>query len=118
MPTPQVLPGTPGAAQATGPQPPKGVKLVKPGDTGPPAPLSEDQQILLAQGPGEGASVQDQMQSANARIQGSTLPVSTKMLRMLPALREAASDPSLPSSVRDIYRTTVLGIESRVKQNA
>ena len=90
------------------------VKFMDPSQPDEQTPLSEEQEILLAQ-EGEGVDVATQMQSVNARVMGSSLPVPTKLLRMLPVMRRAAEDPSLPQSVRDMYRTTVLSIDERVR---
>jgi hypothetical protein len=95
-------------------QAPSGVTLVPQDQPDPEEALTEDEEILYG---GEAQEVDPAaiMQSVNARVQGSTIPVPTRTLRMLPALRRAAQDPSLPVSVRDMYRTTVLAIEARLK---
>lgn len=94
--------------------PPAGVKLVDPRTPDPEEATNEDQDILYG---GEAQEVDPKaiMQSVNARVMGATIPVPTRTLRMLPILKKAAQDPTLPATVRDMYRTTVLAIEARLK---
>lgn len=93
---------------------PKNTKLVPPGTPEPEVEQNEDQKILFGERDQE-VSTATLVRSMNNRVYGSQIPVSTKTLRMLPSLRRSAEDPSLPPTVRDYYRTLVLGIEARLK---
>lgn len=93
---------------------PEGVKLIDPTDPDPEPVLNEDQAILHGGEP-QMADVRTQMQSVNARVMGSSIPVPVRVLRALPILRAAAQDPKLPTTVRDMYRTMVLSIDERAR---
>jgi len=98
-------------------QPPPNVKLIP---TTQPDPddeaTNEDQDILFSGGMGDRADSGAIAQALNARVQGTSMPVPVRLLRLLPALRAASQDPNAPASARDFYRTVVIGIESRVKR--
>lgn len=93
---------------------PEGVKFVDPSEPDPEPQFGEEGMILHG-GEAQGMDPQAMLQSVRGRVMSSSIPVPTRVLRALPAMRAAAEDPRMPATARDMYRTLVLAIDERVK---
>lgn len=100
------------------PAPPQGVSLAPaPRDTDvAPAP-DTDEDLLFGQ-PGN-ATAADVIRSARGDVERSrNAPVSTRLVRLLPYLKQLAEDPSTPPGLRAFYFATVNNIDARMRANA
>lgn len=98
--------------------PPQGVKFAAgDGDGADTEALSEDQDILWGDQTQHPSFNKDMVLQSSARRHSDSIPIPTKLLRLLPYLKQAADDPSAPESVRAFYRATVISIESRLRNS-